>query len=49
MNKYSKIGKCIYITPDNVKKLEILKENNYMNYSAIINFLIAKQKKVKLI
>lgn len=44
-----KISKCIYITPDNVKKLEILKNNNYMSYSDIINLLISKQKKVKLI
>ena len=44
-----KINKCVYITPENIKKLEILKNENYMNYSAIINFLISKQKKIKLI
>lgn len=49
MSKYEKMQKCIYITPDNLKKLDILKNNNYMNYSAIINFLISKQKRIKLI
>lgn len=47
--KKSKIAKYVYITPDNIKKLDILKNENYMNYSAIINFLISKQKKIKLI
>lgn len=38
----------IYLTDDTIKKLEILKNANCMNYSAIINFLVSKQKKVKL-
>lgn len=47
--KKNKIAKYLYITHDNIKKLDILKNENSLNYSTVINILISKQKKIKLI
>lgn len=46
MNKKQKL---VYLTPDALEKLELLKQVNGLDHSKIIDLLIKKQKKLQLI